>query len=161
MEKGTVMMIYLHFSYISWKDRITLQCKQWHFDSSVRLFKASYKELNAPQKFWAMKKVSKHKLFSIWMSRYLLRLKKTMNDSDYERRKRMTLLIVGKCWRPGQQNQQYKKQRRDFPGAHLQQALQHSFQKHLYLRKQAVPHLFLQGLKISDLVAHLNLGKMN
>lgn len=111
MEKGTVMMIYLHFSYIAWKDRITLQCKQWHFDSSVRLFKASYKELNAPQQFRAMKKVSKHKLFSIWMSGYLLRLKKTMNDSDYERRKRMTLLIVGKCWRPGQQNQQCKKQR--------------------------------------------------
>ncbi|XP_049480684.1 protein adenylyltransferase SelO-like isoform X3 [Panthera uncia] len=40
--------------------------------------------------FWALNMISKHKLFPAWVSQYLLRLKSNMNDSDSERRKRMT-----------------------------------------------------------------------
>ncbi|KAM5282434.1 protein adenylyltransferase SelO-like isoform 5-T5 [Hipposideros larvatus] len=47
-------------------------------------------ELNIPQQFWALKTISKHQLFPAWVSQYLLRLKSNMNDSDSERRKRMT-----------------------------------------------------------------------
>ncbi|XP_038611787.1 protein adenylyltransferase SelO-like isoform X2 [Tachyglossus aculeatus] len=47
-------------------------------------------ELNIPQEFWALKDISEHKLFPDWVTMYLLRLQSNLDDSDAERRKRMT-----------------------------------------------------------------------
>ncbi|XP_008583228.1 PREDICTED: selenoprotein O-like [Galeopterus variegatus] len=89
-------------------------------------------ELNIPQQFWALKTVSKHKLFPAWVSQYLLRLKSNMNDSDSERRRRMTSVnprYVLKNWMAESAVQ--KAERNDFSEVHLlQEVLQHPFQKH-------------------------------
>ncbi|XP_008055358.1 uncharacterized protein LOC103259505 [Carlito syrichta] len=89
-------------------------------------------ELNIPQKFWALKTVSKHKLFPAWVSQYLLRLKSNINDSDSERTKRMTTVnprYVLKNWMA--EAAVRKAERNDFSEVHfLQQVLQHPFQKH-------------------------------
>ncbi|XP_011369325.1 uncharacterized protein LOC105299339, partial [Pteropus vampyrus] len=82
--------------------------------------------------FWALETISKHKLFPAWVSQYLLRLKSNMNDSDSERRKRMTTVnprYVLKNWMAESAVQ--KAERNDFSEVHLlQQVLQHPFQKH-------------------------------
>ncbi|XP_062956792.1 protein adenylyltransferase SelO-1, mitochondrial-like isoform X3 [Cynocephalus volans] len=89
-------------------------------------------ELNIPQQFWALKTVSKHKLFPAWVSQYLLRLKSNMNDSDSERRRRMTSVnprYVLKNWMAESAVQ--KAERNDFSEVRLlQEVLQHPFQKH-------------------------------
>ncbi|XP_045391168.1 protein adenylyltransferase SelO-like isoform X6 [Lemur catta] len=89
-------------------------------------------ELNIPQQFWALKTVSKHKLFPAWVSQYLLRLESNMNDSDSERRKRMTTVnprYVLKNWMAESAVQ--KAEKNDFSEVHLlQQVLRHPFQKH-------------------------------
>ncbi|KAK2536464.1 hypothetical protein Q9233_003232 [Columba guinea] len=48
------------------------------------------KELRIPEEFWALQDLSKHKLFSEWVSMYLLRLTRNEGDSDTKRRTRMT-----------------------------------------------------------------------
>nr|XP_020139694.1 uncharacterized protein LOC105878114 isoform X3 [Microcebus murinus]XP_020139695.1 uncharacterized protein LOC105878114 isoform X3 [Microcebus murinus] len=89
-------------------------------------------ELNIPQQFWALKTVSEHKLFPAWVSQYLLRLKSNMNDSDSERRKRMTTAnprYVLKNWMAESAVQ--KAEKNDFSEVRLlQQVLRHPFQKH-------------------------------
>ncbi|XP_075853616.1 protein nucleotidyltransferase YdiU-like isoform X1 [Microcebus murinus] len=89
-------------------------------------------ELNIPQQFWALKTVSEHKLFPAWVSQYLLRLKSNMNDSDSERRKRMTTVnprYVLKNWMAESAVQ--KAEKNDFSEVRLlQQVLRHPFQKH-------------------------------
>nr|KAF6432340.1 selenoprotein O [Rousettus aegyptiacus] len=89
-------------------------------------------ELDIPQQFWALKMISKHKLFPAWASQYLLRLKSNMNDSDSERRKRMTTVnprYVLKNWMAESAVQ--KAERNDFSEVHLlQHVLQHPFQMH-------------------------------
>ncbi|XP_053081391.1 protein adenylyltransferase SelO isoform X2 [Acinonyx jubatus] len=60
------------------------------FRQLSEITQSQLQELNIPQQFWALNMISKHKLFSAWVSQYLLRLKSNMNDSDSERRKRMT-----------------------------------------------------------------------
>lgn len=89
-------------------------------------------ELNIPQQFWALKTISKHQLFPAWVSQYLLRLKSNMNDSDSERRKRMTTVnprYVLKNWMAESAVQ--KAERNDFSEVHLlQQVLQRPFQEH-------------------------------
>ncbi|XP_023404619.1 protein adenylyltransferase SelO-like isoform X2 [Loxodonta africana] len=89
-------------------------------------------ELNIPQHFWALKKVSEHELFPAWVSQYLLRLKSNMNDSDSKRRKRMTSVnprYVLKNWMAESAVQ--KAERNDFSEVRLlQQVLQRPFQMH-------------------------------
>ncbi|XP_030176992.1 protein adenylyltransferase SelO-like isoform X2 [Lynx canadensis] len=60
------------------------------FRQLSEITQSQLQELNIPQQFWALNMISKHKLFPAWVSQYLLRLKSNMNDSDSERRKRMT-----------------------------------------------------------------------
>ncbi|XP_059039871.1 protein adenylyltransferase SelO-like isoform X2 [Mustela lutreola] len=60
------------------------------FRQLSEITQSQLEELNIPQQFWALKMVSEHQLFPAWVSQYLLRLKSNMNDSDSERRKRMT-----------------------------------------------------------------------
>ncbi|XP_059517190.1 protein adenylyltransferase SelO-like isoform X5 [Myotis daubentonii] len=104
--------------------------------------------------FWALKMISKHELFPAWVSQYLLRLNSNMNNSDFERRKRMMTInprYVLKNWMAESAVQ--KAERNDFSEALpttqvfitllfvsmsyaykyvylLQQVLQHPFQKH-------------------------------
>ncbi|XP_014639072.1 PREDICTED: UPF0061 protein ETA_18310-like isoform X1 [Ceratotherium simum simum] len=89
-------------------------------------------ELAVPQQFWALKMISKHELFPAWVSQYLLRLKSNRNDSDSERRERMTTVnprYVLKNWMAESAVQ--KAERNDFSEVRLlQQVLQHPFQKH-------------------------------
>ncbi|KAM5144201.1 protein adenylyltransferase SelO-like isoform 1-T1 [Callospermophilus lateralis] len=89
-------------------------------------------ELNIPQQFWALKTISKHELFPTWVSKYILRLKSNMNDSDSERRKRMITVnprYVLKNWMAESAVQ--KAERNDFSEVRLlQQVLRHPFQKH-------------------------------
>uniref|UniRef100_A0ABI7YMQ5 Selenoprotein O n=1 Tax=Felis catus TaxID=9685 RepID=A0ABI7YMQ5_FELCA len=60
------------------------------FRQLSEITQSQLQELNIPQQFWALNMISKHKLFPAWVSQYLLRLKSNVNDSDSERRKRMT-----------------------------------------------------------------------
>nr|XP_027808911.1 protein adenylyltransferase SelO-like [Marmota flaviventris] len=89
-------------------------------------------ELNIPQQFWALKTISKHELFPTWVSKYILRLKSNMNDSDSERRKRMITVnprYVLKNWMAESAVQ--KAERNDFSEVRLlQQVLRSPFQKH-------------------------------
>ncbi|XP_037693847.1 protein adenylyltransferase SelO-like isoform X5 [Choloepus didactylus] len=89
-------------------------------------------ELNIPQQFWALKRISEHELFPAWVSGYLLRLTGNMNDSDSERRKRMTTVnprYVLKNWMA--ESAVRKAQMNDFSEVRLlQQVLRGPFQKH-------------------------------
>uniref|UniRef100_A0A673VLJ8 Selenoprotein O n=1 Tax=Suricata suricatta TaxID=37032 RepID=A0A673VLJ8_SURSU len=89
-------------------------------------------ELTIPQQFWALKVISKHKLFPAWVSQYLLRLKSHMNDTDSERRKRMTTVnprYVLRNWMA--ESAVRKAGRNDFSEVRLlQHVLRHPFQKH-------------------------------
>ncbi|XP_037693844.1 protein adenylyltransferase SelO-like isoform X2 [Choloepus didactylus] len=83
-------------------------------------------ELNIPQQFWALKRISEHELFPAWVSGYLLRLTGNMNDSDSERRKRMTTVnprYVLKNWMA--ESAVRKAQMNDFS-----EVLRGPFQKH-------------------------------
>ncbi|XP_060982089.1 protein adenylyltransferase SelO-like [Dama dama] len=60
------------------------------FRQLSEITQSQLQELVIPQEFWALKMISKHKLFPAWESQYLSRLKSNINDSDSERRKRMT-----------------------------------------------------------------------
>ncbi|XP_053510759.1 protein adenylyltransferase SelO-like isoform X3 [Artibeus jamaicensis] len=60
------------------------------FRQLSEITQSQLQELSIPQQFWALKMISKHKLFPVWVSQYLLRLKSNMNDSDSKRRERMT-----------------------------------------------------------------------
>ncbi|XP_063005577.1 protein adenylyltransferase SelO-like isoform X1 [Melospiza melodia melodia] len=47
------------------------------------------KKLHIPEEFWALQDLGKHKLFSEWVTMYLLRLNSNNGDSDAKRRTRM------------------------------------------------------------------------
>nr|XP_054503332.1 protein adenylyltransferase SelO-like [Agelaius phoeniceus] len=47
------------------------------------------KALHIPEEFWALQDLGKHKLFSEWVTMYLLRLNSNNGDSDAKRRTRM------------------------------------------------------------------------
>ncbi|XP_059039872.1 protein adenylyltransferase SelO-like isoform X3 [Mustela lutreola] len=102
------------------------------FRQLSEITQSQLEELNIPQQFWALKMVSEHQLFPAWVSQYLLRLKSNMNDSDSERRKRMTTVnprYVLKNWMA--ESAVRKAERNDFSEVHLlQHVLQHPFQKH-------------------------------
>nr|XP_058912677.1 protein adenylyltransferase SelO-like isoform X3 [Kogia breviceps] len=102
------------------------------FRQLSEITQSQLQELSIPQQFWALKMISKHKLFPAWVSQYLLRLKSNMNDSDSERRKRMTTVnprYVLKNWMAESAVQ--KAERNDFSEVHLlQQVLRRPFQKH-------------------------------
>ncbi|XP_077931385.1 protein nucleotidyltransferase YdiU-like isoform X2 [Halichoerus grypus] len=102
------------------------------FRQLSEITQSQLEELNIPQQFWALKMISEHKLFPAWVSQYLLRLKSNMNDSDSERRKRMTTVnprYVLKNWMA--ESAVRKAERNDFSEVCLlQHVLQHPFQKH-------------------------------
>ncbi|TEA26086.1 hypothetical protein DBR06_SOUSAS2210059 [Sousa chinensis] len=102
------------------------------FRQLSEITQSQLQELSIPQQFWALKMISKHKLFPAWVSQYLLRLKSNMNDSDSERRKRMTTVnprYVLKNWMV--ESAMQKAERNDFSEVHLlQQVLRRPFQKH-------------------------------
>ncbi|XP_069403385.1 protein adenylyltransferase SelO-like isoform X5 [Ovis canadensis] len=60
------------------------------FRQLSEITQSQLQELVIPQEFWALKMISKHRLFPAWVSQYLSRLKSNISDSDSERRKRMT-----------------------------------------------------------------------
>ncbi|XP_043420799.1 protein adenylyltransferase SelO-like [Prionailurus bengalensis] len=102
------------------------------FRQLSEITQSQLQERNIPQQFWALNMISKHKLFSAWVSQYLLRLKSNMNDSDSERRKRMTTVnprYVLRNWMA--ESAVRKAERNDFSEVHLlQRVLRHPFQKH-------------------------------
>nr|XP_021542818.1 uncharacterized protein LOC110577726 [Neomonachus schauinslandi] len=102
------------------------------FRQLSEITQSQLEELNIPQQFWALKMISEHKLFPAWVSQYLLRLKSNTNDSDSERRKRMTTVnprYVLKNWMA--ESAVRKAERNDFSEVCLlQHVLQHPFQKH-------------------------------
>ncbi|VFV45456.1 Hypothetical predicted protein [Lynx pardinus] len=102
------------------------------FRQLSEITQSQLQELNIPQQFWALNMISKHKLFPAWVSQYLLRLKSNMNDSDSERRKRMTTVnprYVLRNWMA--ESAVRKAERNDFSEVHLlQHVLRHPFQKH-------------------------------
>nr|XP_051676931.1 protein adenylyltransferase SelO, mitochondrial isoform X1 [Oryctolagus cuniculus] len=87
-------------------------------------------ELSIPQQFWALKTVSQHRLFPVWVSQYLLRLKSNMNDTDSERRRRMTTVNPRYVLRNWMAEAAVRRaERSDFSEVRLlQQVLQHPFQ---------------------------------
>ncbi|XP_040104378.1 protein adenylyltransferase SelO-like isoform X2 [Oryx dammah] len=102
------------------------------FRQLSEITQSQLQELVISQEFWALKMISKHKLFPAWVSQYLSRLKSNISDSDSERRKRMTAVnprYVLKNWMAESAVQ--KAERNDFSEVHLlQQVLRHPFQKH-------------------------------
>ncbi|XP_045713667.1 protein adenylyltransferase SelO-like [Phyllostomus hastatus] len=102
------------------------------FRQLSEITQSQLQELSIPQQFWALKMISKHELFPVWVSQYLLRLKSNMNDSDSKRRERMTTVnprYVLKNWMAESAVQ--KAERNDFSEVRLlQQVLRHPFQKH-------------------------------
>ncbi|XP_045443713.1 protein adenylyltransferase SelO isoform X4 [Pipistrellus kuhlii] len=102
------------------------------FRQLSEIAQSQLQELHIPQQFWALKMISKHELFPAWVSQYLVRLKSNMNDSDFERRKRMMTVnprYVLKNWMAESAVQ--KAERNDFSEVYLlQQVLHHPFQKH-------------------------------
>ncbi|XP_046923073.1 protein adenylyltransferase SelO-like [Lynx rufus] len=107
------------------------------FRQLSEITQSQLQELNIPQQFWALNMISKHKLFPAWVSQYLLRLKSNMNDSDSERRKRMTTVnprYVLRNWMA--ESAVRKAERNDFSEVHLlQRVLRHPFQKHSVAEK--------------------------
>ncbi|XP_039076437.1 protein adenylyltransferase SelO-like isoform X1 [Hyaena hyaena] len=102
------------------------------FRQLSEITQSQLQELNIPQQFWALKVISTHKLFPAWVSQYLLRLKSNKNDSDSERRKRMTSVnprYVLRNWMA--ESAVRKAERNDFSEVHLlQHVLRQPFQKH-------------------------------
>ncbi|XP_075561272.1 protein nucleotidyltransferase YdiU [Pelecanus crispus] len=89
------------------------------------------KELHIPEEFWALQDLGKHKLFSEWVTMYLLRLNHNKGDSDTKRRTRMTSVnprYILRNWMAESAVQ--KANLNDFSEVHLlQQILQHPFQR--------------------------------
>ncbi|XP_012863606.1 protein adenylyltransferase SelO-like [Echinops telfairi] len=111
-------------------------------------------DLNFPQHFWALKKISKHELFPAWLSQYLLRLKRNTNDSDSQRRKRMTSVnprYVRRNWMAESAVQ--KAERTDFSEIRfLQQVLQRPFQKQVAAKRagcSSPPPAWAKELRVS------------
>ncbi|KAM8959438.1 LOW QUALITY PROTEIN: protein adenylyltransferase SelO-like [Lycaon pictus] len=101
------------------------------FRQLSEITQSQLEELSIPQQFWALKMISKHKLFPAWVSQYLLRLKSNMNDSDSERRKRMTTVNPRYVLKNWMAESTVKAERNDFSEVHLlQYVLQHPFQRH-------------------------------
>lgn len=89
VEKGKLMMIYLHLSSSHGQDKICyarssndILAARWDHSKPVNW------EFNAPQQFWARKKTSKHKLFPAWVFQHLLTPKNTLSDSDCKRKRK-------------------------------------------------------------------------
>ncbi|XP_048150359.1 protein adenylyltransferase SelO-like isoform X1 [Corvus hawaiiensis] len=89
------------------------------------------KELSIPEEFWALQDLGKHKLFSEWVTMYLLRLNSNKGDSDTKRRTRMTTVnprYILRNWMAESAVQ--KANLNDFSEVQLlEQVLQHPFQR--------------------------------
>ncbi|XP_074756200.1 protein nucleotidyltransferase YdiU-like isoform X2 [Athene noctua] len=112
------------------------------------------KELHIPEEFWALQDLAKHKLFSEWVTMYLLRLNHNKGDSDTKRRTRMTTVnprYILRNWMAESAVQ--KAHLNDFSEVHLlQQILQHPFQKQQAAEKAGYslrPPAWAKDLKVS------------
>uniref|UniRef100_A0A8C3BQY6 Selenoprotein O n=1 Tax=Cairina moschata TaxID=8855 RepID=A0A8C3BQY6_CAIMO len=112
------------------------------------------KELHIPEEFWALQDLGKHKLFSEWVSMYLLRLEHNKGDTDIKRRKRMTAVnprYVLRNWMAESAVQ--KANLNDFSEVHLlQQILQHPFRRQEAAEKAGYslrPPAWAKDLKVS------------
>ncbi|XP_068529767.1 protein adenylyltransferase SelO-like isoform X2 [Anas acuta] len=112
------------------------------------------KELRIPEEFWALQDLGKHKLFSEWVSMYLLRLEHNKGDTDIKRRKRMTAVnprYVLRNWMAESAVQ--KANLNDFSEVHLlQQILQHPFRRQEAAEKAGYslrPPAWAKDLKVS------------
>ncbi|XP_059697318.1 protein adenylyltransferase SelO-like isoform X2 [Haemorhous mexicanus] len=89
------------------------------------------KELHIPEEFWALQDLGKHKLFSEWVTVYLLRLNSNNGDSDAKRRTRMATVnprYILRNWMAESAVQ--KANLNDFSEVQLlEQVLQHPFQR--------------------------------
>ncbi|KAM6276841.1 protein adenylyltransferase SelO-like isoform 2-T2 [Spheniscus humboldti] len=112
------------------------------------------KELHIPEEFWALQDLGKHKLFSEWVTMYLLRLNRNKGDSDTKRRTRMTTVnprYILRNWMAESAVQ--KANSNNFSEVHLlQQILQHPFQKQQAAEKAGYslrPPAWAKDLKVS------------
>ncbi|XP_063180673.1 protein adenylyltransferase SelO-like isoform X2 [Chroicocephalus ridibundus] len=112
------------------------------------------KELHIPEEFWALQDLGKHKLFSDWVTMYLLRLNRNKGDSDTKRRTRMTTVnprYILRNWMAESAVQ--KANLNDFSEVHLlQQILQHPFQRQQAAEKAGYslrPPAWAKDLKVS------------
>ncbi|XP_072710580.1 protein adenylyltransferase SelO-like isoform X1 [Ciconia boyciana] len=112
------------------------------------------KELRIPEEFWALQDLGKHKLFSEWVTMYLLRLNRNKGDSDTKRRTRMTTVnprYILRNWMAESAVQ--KANSNDFSEVHLlQQILQHPFQRQQAAEKAGYslhPPAWAKDLKVS------------
>ncbi|KAM6087588.1 protein adenylyltransferase SelO-like [Chlamydotis macqueenii] len=112
------------------------------------------KELLIPEEFWALHDLSKHKLFSEWVTMYLLRLNRNKGDSDTKRRTRMTTVnprYILRNWMAESAVQ--KANLNDFSEVHLlQQILQYPFRRQQAAEKAGYslrPPAWAKDLKVS------------
>ncbi|XP_074013097.1 protein adenylyltransferase SelO-like [Numenius arquata] len=112
------------------------------------------KKLHIPEEFWALQDLSKHKLFSEWVTMYLLRLNHNKGDSDTKRRTRMTTVnprYILRNWMAESAVQ--KANLNDFSEVRLlQQILQHPFQRQQAAEKAGYslpPPAWAKDLKVS------------
>ncbi|NXW30367.1 SELO protein, partial [Phaetusa simplex] len=112
------------------------------------------KELHIPEEFWALQDLGKHKLFSDWVTMYLLRLNRNKGDSDTKRRTRMTTVnprYILRNWMAESAVQ--KADLNDFSEVRLlQQILQHPFQRQQAAEKAGYslrPPAWAKDLKVS------------
>ncbi|CAM9231154.1 unnamed protein product [Bubo scandiacus] len=112
------------------------------------------KELHIPEEFWALQDLAKHKLFSEWVTMYLLRLNRNKGHSDTKRRTRMTTVnprYILRNWMAESAVQ--KAHLNDFSEVHLlQQTLEHPFQKQQAAEKAGYslrPPAWAKDLKVS------------
>uniref|UniRef100_A0A663DKZ2 Selenoprotein O n=1 Tax=Aquila chrysaetos chrysaetos TaxID=223781 RepID=A0A663DKZ2_AQUCH len=112
------------------------------------------KELHIPEEFWALQDLGKHKLFSEWVTMYLLRLNRNKGDSDTKRRTRMTTVnprYILRNWMAESAVQ--KANLNDFSEVQLlQQILQHPFQRQQAAEKAGYslrPPAWAKDLKVS------------
>ncbi|XP_049654056.1 protein adenylyltransferase SelO-like isoform X2 [Accipiter gentilis] len=112
------------------------------------------KELHIPEEFWALQDLGKHKLFSEWVTMYLLRLNSNKGDSDTKRRTRMTTVnprYILRNWMAESAVQ--KANLNDFSEVQLlQQILQHPFQRQQAAEKAGYslrPPAWAKDLKVS------------
>ncbi|XP_068790616.1 protein adenylyltransferase SelO isoform X2 [Struthio camelus] len=106
------------------------------------------------KEFWALQDLAKHKLFSEWVTRYLLRLNRNKGDSDTKRRRRMATVnprYVLRNWIA--ESAIRKANLNDFSEVHLlQQVLQHPFQRQQAAEKAGYsqrPPAWAKDLKVS------------
>ncbi|XP_054048672.1 protein adenylyltransferase SelO-like isoform X3 [Rissa tridactyla] len=106
------------------------------------------------KEFWALQDLGKHKLFSDWVTMYLLRLNRNKGDSDTKRRTRMTTVnprYILRNWMAESAVQ--KANLNDFSEVHLlQQILQHPFQRQQAAEKAGYslrPPAWAKDLKVS------------